>query len=111
MANPINPAIDQFIFTMDTDKVFELMLNAYNGGEPWIVWGAEIVDDQKIWCLGRINKERVELLPSFLPLYNDDFMTGLRKLVANGVPVDPPLSDERLSFIGGLDELDLPDGL
>ena len=93
MANPINPAIDQFVFTMNTDKVFELMLNAHNGGEPWIVWGAEVVDGQKIWCLGRINRERVKLLADFLPLYEDDFATTLRELVRNGVPVDPPLSD------------------
>lgn len=93
MANPISPAIDQFLFMEDTDKVFQCMENAYNGGEPWIVWGAEIVDGQRVWMLGRINKEKVKSLPDFLPLYENDFAATLRDLVRNGVPVNPPLRD------------------
>ena len=93
MANPINPSIDKFIFTMDTEKVFAVMCDAYNGGEPWVVWGAEVVDGQRVWMLGRINKEKVKSLPDFLPLYENDFAATLRELVRNGVPVNPPLRD------------------
>lgn len=93
MSNPIYPAMDKLLFTDDADEVFGLMEKATQGGEPWVVLGAENVGGKREWTLGRVSAERVKLLPDFLPLYEDDFVTTLRKLVADGVPVNPPLSN------------------
>lgn len=92
MPNPINPAMDKLLFTTDTDEVYDLMEKNTQGGEPWVVLGAQIVDGKREWMLGRVSADQIPLLPGFLPLYQDDFVTTLRKLVANGVPVNPPLS-------------------
>lgn len=91
--NPINPAIDKLLFTADIDQVYEMMSAAYKGGEPWVVWGAEMVNGQRTWMLGRISAERVKSLPDFLPLYKNDFPTTLSAMIRNGIPIDPPICD------------------
>lgn len=93
LPNPINPAMDKLLFTTDTDKVYGLMEKATQGGEPWVVLGARTIGDKREWMLGRVSAERIPLLSEFLPLYEDDFVSTFRKLVADGVPVNPPLSD------------------
>lgn len=85
-AKGINAAVDQLHFTKDVNEVIEKL----NGDDEWVALG--VVNED--WVLGRISKEKLN--SSLAPLYEDDFMATLGRLIANGVPVDPPLSDEGL---------------
>ena len=87
MGNPINPAMDKLYFSTDIAEVFAML----NSGEPWVVLGAFKDDGEYKWQLGRVSRERIKSLPSFLGLYEDDAETTLGRLIADGVPVDPSL--------------------
>ena len=94
MGNPINPAMDRLLFTTDIEEVYRLVTS----DEHWVVHGAQEKDGKHEWWLGRINKDLVKDLPSFIWLYEDDTLTTMRRLVDNGAVVDPPFLLERLGI-------------
>lgn len=76
MGNPINPAMDQLLFTTDIDEVYRLVTS----DDAWVVYDAFECDGKRQWMLGRVSKERVKDLPKFLAFYEDDVATTLERM-------------------------------